>query len=160
MGTLTYIELVLIMFLLLPFREPYFIRDWSIRLQKGFLCPTSIMFSLMVILLINVFLEILYERTYYSSLLAQVGDKNLSFEFYMSKITACYACFLNAVYLLVLAERITNFLVLIARLLEFELMCRYAILTQESGPTGLSYSTLSTFTVYKISTRFRSTTFS
>lgn len=138
MGILLFIELLIFLSLLKPIREPYFFRDCWYKLQESSASPVRIFMGITLSLFFSAFFDITYEKYYYGDLLNSVNDQNLIFEFYMSKISTCYICLLMALYLLILIERLTQFLILVAKLLEFELMCRHTILIIEQTMNGLS----------------------
>lgn len=141
-GTLLFSELIILMSLLKPLREPYFFRDWWLRLQKSSTSPARVFMGIILSLFFTSFLEITYEKLYYRSLLNDVDNQNLVYQFYISKISTGYICFSMAIYLLILIERIIEFLTVVARLLEFELMCRHAILMKEQTLNQLSSYTV------------------
>lgn len=140
-GSLLFLELVFVVALLKPFKEPYLIRDFWCNVLENFSNPSKIVAVIFFSLCINTFLEISWEKRYYGKLLEQVNDPDLVLEFYLSKISMCYTCFFMTLFLLLIIERIAQFLIRIARLLEFELMCRHAILTKEDG-TQVSNTTV------------------
>lgn len=127
-----YIEIICIVSLLKPIKEPYDLRNYWYRLQGYTEDPVHIFVVALAILFINSSLEFSKEKSRYTVLLKQIRNPNLLFEFYMTKITVCYIYFVLTVYLFVIIERLIQFLLIIARLLEFELMCRYGILTQDT----------------------------
>lgn len=130
-GSLLFMELVIGVALLKPFKEPYLIRDFWCKFLENTTNPSKISAVILSSLFLNTFLEITWEKRYYEKLLKLVNEPDISMEFYLSKISMCYTCFFMALFLLLVIERIAQFLIRIARLLEFELMCRHAILTKE-----------------------------
>lgn len=136
-GSFIFLELITLVALLKPIREPYIIRDYWCKLQVNSCYPHNIILGFSIALLINSMLEIMWEKSYYSFTVDSVKNSELVWHFYSSKLSMCYTCFFLALYLLILIERIIQFLITIARLLEFELMCRHAILTKENGTTQI-----------------------
>lgn len=132
-GSLLFVELVFVVALLKPFKEPYLIRNFWCKILENFSNPSKISAVIFFALSMNTFLEISWEHSFYRKLLDQVNDPNLVLEFYLSEISMCYTCYFVALFLLLIIERIAQFHIRIARLLEFELMCRHAILTKEDS---------------------------
>lgn len=147
-GVIIFLEIVSVIALLKPFREPYYIRDVWFHLQDTY-HPPKVLGILIFSLFLNTIMEISWEKFHYRCLLYEVNDPGLILEFYLSKTSICYTCFLMTLYLLVLIERIIQYLIMIARLLEFELMCRHAILsrdfTTKHSTTTLFLTNLYTF---------------
>lgn len=130
-GILIFLELVLLVALLKPFKEPYFIRDVWCKLQENDHFSSNILMIASLSLFINAFLEVTWEKLYYYSVLNNCKNSDLVWGFYFSEITICYTCFFVAVYLLLLVERVSQFLITLARMLDYELMCRHAILSKD-----------------------------
>lgn len=140
-GILLFVEIVFVVALLKPVAEPYVIRDVWCKLLESINNPSRMLVLLLLLMFCNTFLELSYEKKSYAHLLDDVKDNQLILEFYLCKVSICYTCFFIGLYLLMLIERIVHFLVTIARLLEFELMCRHAILTREDV-TQMSNTTI------------------
>lgn len=133
-ATVLFTELFLVIALLKPLKEPYFVRDfWHWLQEHKMLHPLKIIPFLLILLIINTFLEISWENNFYANLLNEVTDSTLILDFYLSIVSISWTCLIMALYLILLIERLTQFLITIARLLEFELMCRHAILTKDDG---------------------------
>lgn len=142
-GIILFAEVLLLVALLKPVRDPSCIRDFWAKFQERCISQTKVLISLFSFLLLNTAMEIAWENQHHNEILQQVSNSGLVLEFYSSKISLCYTCFLMAVYILLLIERLTAFLLRIARLLEFELMCRHAILTRDNA-TQMSNATIVT----------------
>lgn len=143
-GIIIFLELVLLVALLKPFKEPYFIRDVWCKLQENDHFSSNILMIATLSLFINAFLEVTWKKLYYYSILNSCKNSDLVWDFYFSEITICYTCFFVAVYLLLLIERVSQFLITLARMLDYELMCRHAILSKDmdSGSTKSMMLTL------------------
>lgn len=131
-GSVLYCQLICVLALLKPIKEPYYIRNVWCNFQETHL-PPKILGIFLFALFLNTFMDMSWEKTYHGNLLAEVEDPDLVMEFYVCKIAMSYTCFFVVVFLLILIERISATLITIARLLEFELMCRHAILTRENA---------------------------
>lgn len=138
-GILLYVELVTVVVLLKPYKEPYIIRDFWCSFLEKFGEPSIVVAVVFFSLIVNTFMEFFWERIYYDNLLKQVNDPNLVLEFYWSKMSMCYTCFFMALFLYILIERLAQFLIRIARLLEFELMCRHAILMKDYDHESITF---------------------
>lgn len=143
-GTLIFFEVAFILALLKPFKEPYFIRDFWCNIQENSNNASKAAVVLLLFMMFNTLLEIFSDKKYYDSLLNRIKDERLILNFYLSKMTVSYICLFMSFYLLILIERLTHFFITIARLLEFELMCRHAILTRESAQESSSSTILTT----------------
>lgn len=132
-SIILFTELVIIIALLKPLIEPYHIRDLWLKAQKtSYSYPSRILGGALFGLFLNAFLDISWEKNYHVNILDQVKDMNLVLEFYGSKLSMSYTCLFFVLFLFMLIERILQNLFIIARLLEFELMCRHAILTRDT----------------------------
>lgn len=129
MGTILFVEILSVLALLKPIKEPYIIRDLWCKFEGNYY--VNIICSIIFLLSINTFFEISWENGFYQQLLWNNKGSPMISEFYKSKMSMCFTCFFMAVYLIILIDRLIHILTMIARLLEFELMCRYAILTRE-----------------------------
>lgn len=129
-GITLFCELVFVIALLKPFKEPHIIRDGIINLRKqGHFTVISfdIILLFFIITVTGIFWEILQFKSFFKSN-TQVELINV---FYKTVTTVHLVCFIINVFVLFLMERILKMICFIARLLEFELMCRYAMLTRE-----------------------------
>lgn len=132
-GFVLYTQVMFVIALLKPISEPYLIRDFYCKAVNYFNESSEFLIFSTICLIGNTLLEISFNRLYYYSMLrtSQDIEKGLIEEFRFSQISMSFTCFMMALYLLVTIERIFELLTKIARLLEFELMCRHAILTKE-----------------------------
>lgn len=135
-------ELAIIMALLRPIQQPGALRDLYCDFKKKFAYPTKIIVLLMAILFVSTLLEISWESTNHHRALANSHDAHLIIQFYVSKISLCYICFFMEIYLIFVIEWIAEFTIRVARLLEFELMCRHAVLTRDDTAAQISNTAL------------------
>lgn len=145
-GILLFIQSVCIVSLLRPIKEPYDIRTLWFSIQEKF-CIKEIAVLVISFLTGVSILDIFLEELYYEKLLNDVQDPELTYQFYLSKVTMCVLCGLITVYQFVLIERLAAYLTVIARLLEFELMCRHTILCQ-NDPLCFRATALSTASIF------------
>lgn len=134
-GILIFFEVIILVLLLKPVRQPYYIRNCWKQLQEKIVNPTNA-FSLLILVVtivvtVSSFFEMEFEKKCYGALLQEVNDIDLEYNFYVSKVSLSYAGCIVVVYLLIVIHRVTELLIVIARLLEFELMCRHAILSKD-----------------------------
>lgn len=141
LGIVIFTETAFVVALLRPLKEPYFIRDCWCKLQENYNFLSNIFSFFLTTFFINSVLEFLWEIGVYKSILRNTKNPWLVLHFYLSKSFVSLVCYIVAFYLLVLIEMITKFLIVMARLLDFELMCRYAILCRSEDP-GESTTTL------------------
>lgn len=134
LGIVIFTEAAFVVALLKPLKEPYFIRDQWCKLQENFKFPSNILNLFIVTFFINGILELLWEISVNKPLLDNAKNPCVVLNFYLSKSFVSLVCYTIAFYLLLLIERISKFLVVMARLLDFELMCRYAILSRSDDP--------------------------
>jgi hypothetical protein len=132
-GIVLFLEVIIVVALLKPVKEPYYIRNVWCNLQENSFNPSKLLGTLVFCLFLNTFMDMSWETNYYKDLLIDVDDGDLVLEFYFSKMSMCYLCFFIVLFLFVLIERTVQSLSIIARLLEFELMCRHAILSRDSA---------------------------
>lgn len=132
-GIILFSELLFVIALLKPVKEPYYIRDLWYHLQDNASIPSKIVGVVVFSLFVNTFMDMSWEKSHHGNLLAEVKDANLVLEFYLCKMSMSYTCFFIVLFLFMLIERIVQTIIIIARLLEFELMCRHAILTRENA---------------------------
>ena len=126
-----FIELAIVVALLKPFREPLFIRDYWYRFkQKYSHAPQVMLFLITLATFMSAVLELCMQRTINKSMLTDV-DTKLVLEFCGSKVSLCYCCFFMQAYLIFLIGWLVDFSIRVARLLEYELMCRHAVLKKE-----------------------------
>lgn len=146
LGTVIYMELVFIVVLLKPLKEPYFIRDCWCKVQENIHFPSNLILIFTILLIANTSLEIAWEYNYNAKLLNNTNNSEIIWNFYLTKMSISFTCSLIALYMLIVIERVTQFLIIIARLLDFELMCRHAILTRDDSSqksnTTVAYSTI------------------
>lgn len=131
MGMTLFVELFIVLAILKPFQDPCTIRDLWAQFQEQCISQVKAYTVILFFMLLNAGMEISWENVHHHHLLEEVGDSELILEFYSCKISLCYTCFFMTLFILFLIERLTFFIVMIARLLEFEFMCRYAILTKD-----------------------------
>lgn len=137
-GTFLFVELVAVIALLKPFQQPCYLRDYWCKFKQKFPQPPKIVALLVSISFISTVVDICLDiQAHY--LLLQDVNTDLALEFYVSKISLCYSCFIMQSYLLFLIEWLVHFSIRIARLLEFELMCRHAVLTKDET-TQVTYT--------------------
>lgn len=118
--------------LLKPFQEPCYLRDyWARFKQKYSQSPKTVLFFISLVFL-STALEIGVDIKERRRLFKDV-DSSLVFEYYGSKVSLCGTCFVMQAYLIVLIVWLVHFSIKVARLLEFELMCRHAVLTKDEG---------------------------
>lgn len=132
-GIVIFFEVIFLVLLLKPVRQPFYIRNYWKQLQEKLVNPTNafsfLIFAVITAVTVNSFFELEFEKRYYGKLLQEVNDIDLEYNFYVSKVSLSSAGCIVVVYLLILIHRVTELLIVIARLLEFELMCRHAILS-------------------------------
>lgn len=150
LGCFLFVELVILISLLKPIKEPYYIRDYWCKVQTGTNYEKYFILVSILSLLLTNFLEMFYENYFYSKLLTSTDDKTLNREFYKSNFFISLITFFIPIYLLILIERITLFLITVARLLDFELMCRYAILNEKEDSTFTKTKISMLVKIYKI----------
>lgn len=132
------VELISLIVLLKPIKEPRYIRDLWCNSQGQF---NSIAIPIIVFMLLaNTLFGCLWESLHYEKLLNENPESALVYEFRKSNILIFMVCLVLCIFLLVVIERLVNFLTVIARLIEFELMCRHAILTRD--PTEMTIFSL------------------
>lgn len=136
-GTIIFSEVILLVLLLKPVRQPYYVRNFWTQLQGKMINPTNafsfLILVVAVIVIVSSFSLMEFEKAWYKELLQEVNDINLERNFYISKVSLNSAGCIAVVYLLIVIHRVTELLILLARLLDFELMCRHAILSKESN---------------------------
>lgn len=132
-GTSLFLELAIIVALLKPVRQPGALRDLWCDFKKRFAYPTKIIVLLMGVLFLSTLLEISWESTNHHRALLHSPNAHLILQFYASKISLCYICFFMEIYLIFVINWIAEFTIRVARLLEFELMCRHAVLTRDEN---------------------------
>lgn len=134
-GTVIFFEVIFLVLLLKPVRQPYHIRNCWKQLQDKIVNPTDAFYCLIFVVAIvatgSSFFQMKFETTCYRELLQEVNDVDLEYNFYISKVSLSFAGCIIVVYLLIVIHRVTELLIVIARLLEFELMCRHAILSKD-----------------------------
>lgn len=141
-GIFLFFEVVVVVALLKPVREPCIVRDsWIVIIN---FCKGEYRLFLYVILVLstNVFLDLCFEDAFYKSFLENVADTDVVLIYRESKDLLSYFCFYMAIFLLIIIERIARLLITVARLLEFELMCRYSILTGEPQQSSFNKNTM------------------
>lgn len=134
-GIVIFCEVIFLVLLLKPVRQPYYIRNCWKQLQEKIVNPTNafsfLIFVVTIVVTVTSFFEMKFEEQVYGELLREVNDIDLEYNFYVSKMSLSSAGCIVVVYLLVVIHRVTELLIVIARLLEFELMCRHAILSKD-----------------------------
>lgn len=134
-GIVIFCEVIFLVLLLKPVRQPYYIRNCWKQLQEKIVNPTNafsfLIFVVTIVVTVTSLIEMKIEKQYYGKLLQEVNDIDLEYNFYISKISLSSAGCIVVVYLLIVIHRVTELLIVIARLLEFELMCRHAILSKD-----------------------------
>lgn len=134
-GILIFFEVIIVILLLKPVRQPYYVRNCWKRLQDKIVNPTNaftfLIFVVAMFATVTSFFEMELEKKCYGKLLQEVNDIDLEYNFYVSKVSLSSAGCIVVVYLLIVIHRVTELLIVIARLLEFELMCRHAILSKD-----------------------------
>lgn len=149
-GGCIFVELVIIISLLKPIKEPYCIRDYWCKFQGITKYEKKVLSVFILSLTVTNFLELFSESYFHSALLKNIDDQNLKWEFYKSKFYISFITFFVPIYLLLLIERITLFFITVARLLDFELMCRYAILNKKEDSTFMKNKISMLVKIYKI----------
>lgn len=134
-GTVIFFEVICLVLLLKPVRQPYYIRNCWKQLQEKIVNPTNAFYCLIFVVAIfatvSSFFQMKFDKTCYRELLQEVNDIDLEYNFYISKVSLSSVGCIIVVYLLIVIHRVTELLIVIARLLEFELMCRHAILSKD-----------------------------
>lgn len=134
-GFVIFSEVIFLVLLLKPVRQPYYIRNCWKQLQDKIVNPTNafsfLIFVVAIVVTVSSFFEMEFVKQSYGELLQEVDDIDLEYKFYVSKVSLSSAGCIVVVYLLIVIHRVTELLIVIARLLEFELMCRHAILSKD-----------------------------
>lgn len=134
-GTIIFFEVIFLVLLLKPITQPYYVRNCWTQLQEKKVNPTSaftfLIFVIAIVVTASSFFEMEFEKMCYKELLQEVNDIELEHNFYISKFALSSTGCIIVVYLLIVIHRVTELVILIARLLEFELMCRHAILSKD-----------------------------
>lgn len=131
LATTLFIEVAIVVALLKPFQQPCFIRDYWYKFKhRHSQTPQVVMFLVTLVTFMSTVLELCVQRSQNISILKGV-DTKLVLEFCASKMSLCYSCFFMQAYLIFLIGWLVHFSIRVARLLEFELMCRHAILKKE-----------------------------
>lgn len=134
-GIVIFIEVIVLVLLLKPVRQPFYIRNYWKQLQERLVNHTNafsfLIFAVISAVTLNSFFEIEFEKRYYGELLREVNDIDLEYDLYITKVSLSSVGCIVVVYLLIVIHRVTELLIVIARLLEFELMCRHAILFKD-----------------------------
>lgn len=141
LGTTLFTETVIVIALLKPFQQPCFLRDVWCVFKARYSHPPKIIALLLTFLFLLTLLEVCWESSEHRYILSEVHNTRLVLKFYSTKISLCYTCFFMQAYLLFLIEWLAEFTITVARLLEFEVMCRHAVLTRDDC-TQVSHATL------------------
>lgn len=129
-GILILSQIILIMLLLKPIKEAGFTRDFWYKFKQNYTLPSNLMLILSLCLLFNLIFGIAWESNTHASLMKQVEEKELIRRFYVSEFAIGITCSFVSISLLILLEKIVYLTFKIAELLDFELMCRHAILSK------------------------------
>lgn len=135
-------EMIFVLSLIKPVTEPHLIRSYWYRLHAR-INPGVVVAILILSLILNTMLEITYDEIAYQELLSQVKDPKLVREFYVAKFSSSYMIFFMTLYLFLVIESVVQTTLLMARLLDHELMCRRAVLLGDEGMEKPQYTTIS-----------------
>lgn len=127
-GVSMYMEFLIVTALLKPVREPRGIRDTWYGLLKSGISPTKATGVFVLSLSAGILLDLMWDVIFYHSILVDTDDETLVREFYVSKVLMCVTNFSTSLFLLALIMKLVQFLIVLSGMLEYEIMCRHAIL--------------------------------
>lgn len=139
-ASIIFAEILIVFALIKPVKQPGNLRDFWCSILDKINHPEKVVAFILSMLFMNTMMQISWEKSCYKDLLIKVNDPDLELKFIVSKISLCYTLFVVVVFLFITIERLFQYLLTVARLLEFELMCRHSIMSNIVTTEGQRHS--------------------